>query len=47
MWCWRERIASKIIRWEPCKRKDELGKKKDIAEATYEKINDQIVAKQK
>lgn len=40
-------LASRIIKHRPYKRKDELVDKKVIPEASYEKIKQQIVAKQK
>jgi competence protein ComEA len=40
-------FSKKIIAGRPYKRKDELLQKKIIPQATYDKIKDQIVAKQK
>jgi len=39
--------TEKIVKHRPYKRKDELVQKKIIPEATYDKIKDQIVARQK
>jgi competence protein ComEA len=38
--------AFKIIKNRPYKRKDELVQRKVLPEATYDKIRDQIIAKQ-
>jgi DNA uptake protein ComE-like DNA-binding protein len=42
-----EAYSKKIVEGRPYKRKDELVQKKVLPQATYDKIKDQIVAKQK
>ena len=41
-----EALSKKIVENRPYKRKDELVQKKIIPKATYDKIKDQIIAKQ-
>ena len=42
-----EAYAAKIVKHRPYKRKDELVQKKVLPQATYDNVNDRIIARQK